>query len=164
MPNDAAHRNYWHTSDVVFGVPLLIAIVLGRYIPLSLPRGAFGLILTVGGATLIVVGITLIVLARRELAHRGQPADPGHPTSSVVTTGVFSFSRNPLYLGVACLVIGIGLAFNTPWTLILMLPSLAACHYVLIVPEERYLHAKFGDEYRSYTATVHRWLGRTRTS
>ena len=48
------------------------------------------------------------------------------------------------------------------WILILLLPALVLCHYVLIVPEERYLAAKFGAEYQAYAATVHRWLGRVR--
>jgi protein-S-isoprenylcysteine O-methyltransferase Ste14 len=109
---------------------------------------------------LTVVGAALVVLARRELRRRGQPTDPGIPTSQVVTTGVFSMSRNPLYLGGVCVLAGIALAFNLPWTLILLLPALVASHYVLIVPEERYLSAKFGAAYRAYTASVCRWLGR----
>jgi len=134
---------------------------LQSLVPVSLPRGlrpAFIL----GGAALIIVGVALVVLARRELARRGQPTDPGRPTTRVITTGVFSVSRNPLYLGAVCFLVGVALAVNLPWALALLLPSLVACHYVLIAPEERYLVAKFGEEYRVYAATVHRWIGRAR--
>jgi protein-S-isoprenylcysteine O-methyltransferase Ste14 len=58
--------------------------------------------------------------------------------------------------------VGITLAANLPWVLVLLIPALVACHYVLIAPEERYLAAKFGEEYRRYAASVHRWIGRIR--
>ena len=164
MPIEVAHTSYWQTSDVVFGVPFLVALVLQLVVPVSLPRGLLRPAFILGGAALIMVGVAFVVLARRELARRGQPTAPGLPTSKVVTTGVFSISRNPLYLGVVCFLIGVALAVNLPWVLVLLLPSLVACHYVLIAPEERYLVAKFGEEYRAYAATVYRWMGRTRIS
>jgi protein-S-isoprenylcysteine O-methyltransferase Ste14 len=49
---------------------------------------------------------------------------------------------------------------NMLWALAALLASLIACHYILIVPEERYLAAKFGEEYTAYATTVRRWLGR----
>ena len=164
MSIEVAHRSYWQTSEVVFGIPFLVAIVLQLLVPISLSRGLASPAFLLGGAALIIVGVALVVLARRELAQQGQPTDPGIPTSRVVTTGVFSISRNPLYLGAVCLVIGIALAVNLPWVLVLLLPALVACHYVLIAPEERYLAAKFGEEYRTYAASVHRWIGGTRHS
>ena len=103
-----------------------------------------------------------VVLARRELAQRGQPTDPGLPTSALLITGVFSVSRNPLYLGGVCVLVGIALAVNLPWAVVLLLPALVACHFVLIAPEERYLAAKFGEQYRTYATSVHRWMGRAR--
>jgi protein-S-isoprenylcysteine O-methyltransferase Ste14 len=140
----------------------LAAIALQLAVPLSLPGGLLTPGLILGGAVLIILGVALIVLARREFAQRGQPTDPGLPTSKVVTTGVFSLSRNPIYLGAVCFLIGIALAVNLPWALVFLLPALVACHYVLIAPEERYLAAKFGEEYRTYAASVHRWIGRAR--
>jgi len=162
ISSDAAHKNWWRTADVVFGIPALAAIALQVTVPLSLPRGVLTPIFMLGGIALFVVGTAVIVLARREFAQRGQPTDPGHPTSKVVTTGVFAISRNPIYLGAVCLLAGFALAVNLPWVLVLLLPALVACHFVLITPEERYLTAKFGEEYRTYAASVHRWIGRAR--
>lgn len=88
----------------------------------------------------------------------------GRATTRLVTTGVFSISRNPLYLGGVCVLIGIALALHLPWALLLLLPSLVAAHYILMVPEERYLARKFGAEYSRYADSVHRWFGRARRS
>ncbi|MFZ5516179.1 MAG: methyltransferase family protein [Candidatus Zhuqueibacterota bacterium] len=160
MLTDAAHKNWWQTFEVVFGIPLLAAIVLQLAAPLSLPRGILTPAIIPGGAVLTIAGVVIVILARRELARHGQPTDPMHPTNKVVTTGVFSVSRNPLYLGGVCILAGIALLLNFPWELMLLLPALVACHYVLIAPEERYLAARFGKEYCSYAASVHRWIGR----
>jgi protein-S-isoprenylcysteine O-methyltransferase Ste14 len=162
MTTDVAHKSWWQISEVVFGIPFLVAIALQLIVPVSLPHGLLRLAFVLGGAALIIVGVALVVLARREFARRGQPTDPGRPTTQIVTAGVFSVSRNPLYLGAVCFLVGVALAVNLPWALVFFLPSLVACHYVLIAPEERYLVAKFGEEYRVYAATVHRWIGRAR--
>jgi protein-S-isoprenylcysteine O-methyltransferase Ste14 len=163
MSTDVAHKSWWQVFEVIFGIPFLVAIALQLVAPLSFPRGFLTPALILGGVILFIAGVTLVVLARREFAQYGQPTDPGHPTSKIVTTGVFSVSRNPLYLGGICILAGISLALNLPWVLILLLPSIVACHYILIVPEERYLTAKFGEKYRVYATTVHRWIGRKQT-
>lgn len=160
MSTDAAHKRKWQIFEVIFGVPYLAGIGLQLAVPVSLPRGFYAPVMVLGGAVLIVTGLTFIVLARRELAQHGQPTDPGLPTSKLVTTGVFSVSRNPLYLGGTCLLAGIALALNLLWSLVLLLPAVVACHYLLTAPEERYLAAKFGIEYVRYAASVRRWLGR----
>jgi protein-S-isoprenylcysteine O-methyltransferase Ste14 len=164
MSMDAAHTQRWQIAEVVFGVPFLVAIALQLAIPLSLHRGFLTPVARLGGAALIVAGVAFVLLARRELGQQVQPTDPGLPTTRLVTTGVFSISRNPLYLGAVCLLAGIALAVDLPWVLVLLLPALVACHYILIAPEERYLAARFGEEYREYAASVHRWIGRARHS
>lgn len=162
MSTEVAHTSRWQSFETVFGIPFLAAIVLQLVVPFSLPRGRLTPASILGGAALIIVGAALVVFARREFARHRQPTDPGLATTKLVDTGVFSVSRNPLYLGGACAYVGIALAFNFPWALVLLLPAIVACHYVLIAPEERYLAARFGAEYAGYVASVHRWLGRTR--
>ena len=162
MKADSAHKSNWEIAEVVFGVPFLMSIVLHFILPFSLPQGIFRQALIPVGIVLIVIGIGFIILARREFAHYGQPTDPGHPTSKVVKTGVFAISRNPLYLGSVIIFLGIALALNMLWTLVTLLVSIIVCHYVLIIPEEKYLAEKFDEEYKDYTATVRRWLGRSK--
>lgn len=104
----------------------------------------------------------MIVSARRELARYTQPTDPGRSTSQIVKTDIFSLSRNPLYLGTAIVFLDSALALNMLWTFIMLLGALVLCHYILILPEEKYLATKFGKEYEDYRATVWRWFGRNK--
>jgi protein-S-isoprenylcysteine O-methyltransferase Ste14 len=159
---EAAHAGRWQIFEVIFGVPFLIALALQLAVPLSLPHGPLSVVFVLCGVALILAGAALAILARRAFRRQRQPTEPGLPTTQLVTTGVFSISRNPLYLGGVCTLAGIALAANLPWVLVLLVPALVACHLILIVPEERYLGAKFGDEYRLYTASVPRWFGRAR--
>jgi protein-S-isoprenylcysteine O-methyltransferase Ste14 len=160
MNVDSAHKSNWEIAEVVFGVPFLVSIALHFIVPFSLPQGILRQVLIPAGIVLIIIGIGLIVLARRELAHFRQPTDPGHPTSKVVKTGVFSVSRNPLYLASIIVFLGIALTLNILWALVTLLASIVLCHYILIIPEEKYLAARFGREYEEYASAVHRWLGR----
>lgn len=162
MTADAAHQSRWAIGEVVFGIPFLVGIVLHMLFPFSMPQGLLRQVLISVGVVLIFTGLGFIVSARRAFARFRQPTDPGQPTSQVITTGVFAISRNPLYLGAALLFCGVALMMNALWTLATLLVSLIVCHYVLIVPEENYLAAKFGEEYKAYAATARRWLGRKR--
>jgi len=160
MNTDSAHQSRWAIGEVVFGIPFLVGIALHRLLPFFLPQGILRQVLIPVGIVLIFIGMGFIVLARRAFAQFRQPTDPGQPTSQVITTGVFAISRNPLYLGAALLFLGFALMMNVLWTLATLFASMVVCHYVLIIPEEKYLAAKFGEAYKAYTATVRRWLGR----
>ncbi len=159
MPDNAAHTRWWQIFEVVFGIPFLLAIMLQAVVPIPFPTGWWTPVLIAGGILVLLVGVVLVALARREFARHDQPTDPGLATGSIITSGVFSISRNPLYLGGVLGLVGISLAFRLTWELILLIPSIIACHYILIAPEERYMADKFGEPYRAYTASVHRWLG-----
>jgi protein-S-isoprenylcysteine O-methyltransferase Ste14 len=158
----AAHTAWWQIGEVVFGSPLLAAILFQWLIPLPLLSYLPSALLRIGGSLLIVIGIALIVLTRREFARYQQPTDPGRPTSKVITSGPFAFSRNPLYLGAALFVLGVTFVAQLSWMLLLFIPMLLACHLLLIRPEERYLLRLFGEEYQSYTRRVFRWFGRAK--
>lgn len=160
MNNDAAHKSNWEIAEVVFGIPFLLGIGLQFLVPFSFPQEFPKQILVLTGIILIIAGVSVIVSARREFSRFGQPTDPGHPTSKIIKTGVFLISRNPLYLGCVMVLLGISLTANIFWILIFLLISIIFCHYVLILPEEKYLADKFGQEYKEYLASVGRWFGR----
>jgi protein-S-isoprenylcysteine O-methyltransferase Ste14 len=74
-----------------------------------------------------------------------------------------TISRNPLYFGSVLVITGIALMLNMLWALGALLLSIILCHRILIVPEEKYLIARFGKEYKDYMVSVHRWFGRKRS-
>lgn len=83
---------------------------------------------------------------------------PFRPASRLVQHGPYRFTRNPMYLGLTIAYIGLSLALNTAWPLILLPLMLWLLVKTVIEHEERYLAARFGDEYRAYTKRVRRWL------
>lgn len=163
MTLDSAHKSKWQIGEVVFGIPFLLSLGIQIIIPLSFSQRASNQIFLFVGVALVILSIVIIGLARRELARFRQPTDPGQPTSMIVKTGIFSISRNPLYLGAATLFFGLALTLNNLWSLLTLLLSIIICHYMLIIPEEKYLGEKFGDKYIEYAKTVSRWVGRKRS-
>ena len=160
MPADSAHSNSRQTADFVFSVPLLAAVALQFLMPLYVLQGPLRLWSVAIGIVFAALGLVSISLARRTLIAAGQPVDPGKATSGLVTAGIYSISRNPLYLGASSLFLGVALIAALTWELIFIVPSMIACHYVLIKREEAYLEQKFGRDYVAYKAAVGRWLGR----
>ena len=92
------------------------------------------------------------------LRRAGTSQNPRRPTTALVVSGPFRISRNPLYLSLLCLYVGIALFVNGLWLFLLAIPLVAVLRLGIIAPEERYLERKFGDEYRRYRSRVRRWL------
>jgi protein-S-isoprenylcysteine O-methyltransferase Ste14 len=84
---------------------------------------------------------------------------PTHkPSTAIVTDGPYRFSRNPIYIALTTLSAGIAIWVNSWWMLALLVPTFVIMNIGVVDREERYLAAKFGDEYLSYKARVRRWL------
>ena len=98
-------------------------------------------------------GWALVTIARHRTALL-----PGGETTTVIDRGPFAWSRNPLYLGLLAGSAGVGLVAASMWALLALPLELALLHWGAVVPEERYLAAKFGTTYADYTGRVRRWL------
>lgn len=85
------------------------------------------------------------------------PVKP-HTATSLVTTGVFAFSRNPMYLGLLLFLFGFALQFNVIGGIPLLVLFVLYTHTFQILPEERAMLEIFGNEYRDYMKQVRRWL------
>jgi protein-S-isoprenylcysteine O-methyltransferase Ste14 len=88
----------------------------------------------------------------------GTNVNPALPTTAIVASGPFRFSRNPLYLALTLLYLGLTLAFNTWWGIVVLVPVLIIMHRGVVLREERYLEQKFGKTYRQYRSKVQRYL------
>jgi protein-S-isoprenylcysteine O-methyltransferase Ste14 len=86
------------------------------------------------------------------------PPNPGRASTTLVIEGPFRFTRNPMYLGLTLIYVGIAFAANSAWLLGLTAPLLIVMHFGVIVREEAYLERKFGDAYLQYRKTVRRWF------
>ena len=88
----------------------------------------------------------------------GTTADPRKPSTALAMNGPFRLSRNPIYLAMTGLYLGITFLGNTWWFAILLAPLLLIMHFGVILREEHYLAKQFGATYLEYKSTVRRWL------
>jgi protein-S-isoprenylcysteine O-methyltransferase Ste14 len=153
---DEDHADVVALPPVVYLAALAAGVVAklvlgGSLVPGSTLRAA-------AGALAAIAGIALLVPFMRAFRRAGQDPHPRTPTPSLVTGGIFAWTRNPAYLGMTLLYVGLALLFDNPWMLAFLVPVLVLMQYGVILREERYLERKFGDEYRAYTKRVRRWL------
>ncbi len=110
------------------------------------------------GATLIGLGVIILILGVRGFSRAGTNVPTSLPATALVTGGVHGLSRNPLYVGLSLIYSGIAVMADSAWTLGLLPLVLVFMRYGVIAREEAYLEAKFGGDYRRYKAGVRRWL------
>ncbi len=110
------------------------------------------------GLAAIVAGIAIIVAGRKAMLAAETNINPFKPTTAIVSSGPFRFTRNPLYLSVTLIYLGLTLAVNTWWAFLLLGPVLLFIHFGVVLREERYLERRFGESYREYRLRVRRYL------
>ena len=136
---------------------LLLGLAAERFVPLrSLSIDWWFLVAT--GTLLVVAGAVTMLAAARLFRRLGTNIPPSRPTTLIATTGPYRWTRNPMYLGMALVYAGLAIGFDGPIAFALLPLVLIAIQTQVIAREERYLEAKFGDDYRRYKAEVRRWL------
>ena len=140
---------------VIFGVPLAAGLVADyvHRLPLYSER-----IVLWAGIALALSGLALIAAGSLELRRAHTAVIPYQPTTAIVSSGPFRFSRNPLYLGFVLIYLGASMAANTFWPLPLLPLAIVVMQRGVIHREERYLARKFGEEYLAYQSRVRRWI------
>lgn len=144
----------------VFRPPFLflLAILMGLGLnrAWSLPfmpsiRGWLGPIVT-------LCAVLLYVLSYREFRATGTPVRGNKRTTTLLRTGPYRFSRNPIYLSFIGFVLGLSVWLNNLWLLVMLVPAVGVIASVVIPREERFLKRNFPDQYSSYRGSVRRWL------
>lgn len=141
--------------------PLIFLFFLGSGVWLDSPwmdGELASLSAMVAGGCLLAAGLALIIVAGIGHFAVGTHVEPWKPTSAVVDTGIYAYSRNPMYLGMAIGQVGVALAAASLAGALSVVLSVAVVRWYVIGREERYLEAKFGEPYLAYKSRVRRWI------
>jgi len=140
---------------VIFILFMLLAHANELLFPIGI---TFAPVITYIGLGLVMCGLILLFSLLLQFKRVKTSIEPWQPTSSIIKTGLYKYSRNPIYLALCTIPIGLGLYFSHVWLITSVIPSCIGVYYVAIRPEEAYLTRKFGDEYIRYQQQVRRWF------
>lgn len=104
------------------------------------------------------LGVAVALAAVRALRAARTTLQPWESTTTLVTSGPFRFSRNPIYVSYTLVYLGVTFSVNSVWPLVLLPLVIGLMVRMVIGREERYLEARFGDAYRDFRGRVRRWL------
>ena len=135
-----------------------LAIVLHWLIPLPWLSGPISELLFAVGWLVVGASVAMVIAALRALHRSGTASSPIHGASHLVTTGPFSFTRNPIYLGAVTTMLGLGLISGILWFLLLAPITGFVVQKLAVEREERHLETRFGKKWRDYAKKVRRWI------
>jgi protein-S-isoprenylcysteine O-methyltransferase Ste14 len=151
-------------ADVAIKPPFLFlgALAIGCLLSLVVPIGprlgsANGVALATGLA-FIVIGFALAAWSVRVFHLAGTSVVPSETAATLVTSGPYKITRNPIYIGFILVYFGLSIVLTSLWILILLIPVLFILQRGVVEREEAYLDREFGEAYRKYKAKVPRWL------
>lgn len=164
-PDDSREKpSAQDTADILFFPPYLslgapvLAILLELVAPLGLLPGWFSPLMFFPGFAVLCLSGWLEYTSTRSFAAAETNVNPRRPALSVVRKGPYRFTRNPMYLGMLLFNLGLTLMFSLDWGVPIAVLLWAALHWGVVLREEAYLTAKFGDEYRALLKSTRRWL------
>lgn len=156
-------QNQRDGAAVRFPPPLvyLLAIIVGGVLhvfvaplPVALSSALhIGLALVAAG-----VGLALIAAAIGLFRRTGQDPKPWERTPEIISSGIYRYTRNPMYVGMALVQTGIGIGWGNGWILAFVPVVLGIVYAIAVRHEEAYLERKFGETYTAYKASVRRWI------
>jgi protein-S-isoprenylcysteine O-methyltransferase Ste14 len=150
-------------AGVIAPPPLLTALCIAagfiadHFKPIPLIRGLSIARLTLCIALSLLAGIIIFSGLRQLVRHKEHPS-PYKPTDAIVASGIYRFTRNPIYAGFLVIVLAVAVGANSAWLLLSFIALFVVLHLGVVKPEERYLSSKFGDTYDDYRRRVRRWI------
>jgi protein-S-isoprenylcysteine O-methyltransferase Ste14 len=156
MANTADTAHVIIRPPLAWGLAVIAGLALNWLVPLpflpaDLPAGW-------PGTAVVVLALALVVWAIVTMTKAGSNVPTNRPTTTIVGSGPYRFTRNPIYLGMFLGLIGLTIAFDTLWLLVMLVLFALVIRYGVVAREEAYLERKFGDVYRAYRLRVRRWL------
>jgi len=139
---------------VIFLCSVLVGIALNWLRPLNFMPKDVGLL----GLLVAVCAVLLFLLSYREFRAAGTSVRGSTSSTTIVQTGPYRFSRNPIYLAFILFVLGLSVWLNNLWMMVMLVPAIGIIVIVVIPREERFLERNFNEQYSSYKARVRRWL------
>ena len=152
---DSNFQRPFAPPPTIFGV----AFLAGLGIDFIYPSPSMPLWLQLGsGAAFITGGVLLIRSSMQSIDRAGTTYDPYAASTALVTSGIYTYTRNPGYLGLAVIQIGLALMIDSPWIAITTMVAVVITSQFVIRLEEEKLSCAFGQEYRDYVSKVRRWI------
>ncbi len=139
---------------IIFLGSILLGIALNLAWPLHFVATSVRLL----GPVVTACAVVLFLLSYREFRAAGTSVRGSTRSTTIVQTGPYRFSRNPIYLAFVLFVLGLSVWLNNAWLLVTLVPTVGVIAIVVISREERFLESNFNQEYSSYKAAVRRWL------
>ena len=140
---------------LIWLVNAVISVLVHLFARLPIMKYSFCLVCAI---VLIILAPTLALSAVRTMKAAGTNVLPSEPALTIVRRGPFRFTRNPIYLALCLVQIALGFFLNDWITLLFVVPLALIFHYGVVLREERYLTAKFGEPYLQYKRGVRRWI------
>jgi protein-S-isoprenylcysteine O-methyltransferase Ste14 len=153
-----ARPNRLPWPPMIYLAAIVVAAALTWMIPLPwIPSPLSDILFAIGIVT--IAGVVAIDVSAMRTLHRARTTIMPHRGSDhLVSSGPFSFSRNPIYLANTMLTVAIGLIAGSVWFLGFGLLAAFATQKLAIEREEKHLEARFGKKYRDYRKKVRRWI------
>jgi len=131
--------------------------IAAHYKPLTFFPGPASIRIAIS-VVLFLIAIVGIFMSRRELVKHKEHPNPYRPTNAIVSSGIYSRTRNPIYVSFMFIVLASAVAANNGWLLLAIVALFVLLEFGVVRAEERYLSAKFGAEYEEYRRRVRRWI------
>ena len=151
-----------NTAEIIAPPPTLyltsLALALGANAIAPVSISAHAQALRVAGVILLCFSGAFARWAFVAMKRQGTSASPRKQSDALTIEGPFKWSRNPIYVAMTGLYLGIALLANSSWPFLFLVPLLAVMHWGVILREERYLAQRFGEAYMAYKSTTRRWL------
>ncbi|MFI5235581.1 MAG: methyltransferase family protein [Gemmatimonadales bacterium] len=152
-PDAQAYAGVKIPPPLLYLIPLALSWWLERRWPLPLDTGW-----PAAGWVFVALGLLCMAPAVASFRRAGTAVIPVKPATTLVVTGLYRWTRNPMYAGFTTVYLGGLLLLHSWWTVAFLPLILWAIHVLVIFREERYLESRFGQAYRDYCARVRRWI------